>query len=84
MGSLLLRCDHCSEIMELQHLSSHNLSSCSKTEIPPTSKISLEQLLCQEIGDKQSVMEQQAMGMLAEKLFPSSGPLTCRTPKGKV
>lgn len=46
MGSLLVHCKQkCGEIVELQHLTTHLQSKCTKTPVPPSSAVSVDQLV---------------------------------------
>lgn len=84
MGSLLLHCS-CSQVIELCHLQSHLKSKCTDIPVPSPSAITVEQLLISADPDKaSSLMVTQTQGLLAEKLFSSSGPITCRSSTGKV
>ena len=81
IGSLLLHCsNNCGEVMELRHLLTHLSSKCENTTVPSPSKISVRQLL----DGPQTFMQTHAMGLVAEKLVPSNGPVTCRSSSGKV
>jgi hypothetical protein len=80
INSLLVHCNKCGEIMELRHLSTHLSSKCQNTTVPSPSKISVRQLL----DGSQTLMQTHTMGLVAERLVPSSGHVTCRSSSGKV
>lgn len=83
MGSLLVHCkQNCGEIIQVQHLTTHLQSNCKTTPIPPPSAISLEQLVASSATE--GLMVTHMRGLLAEKLFPSGGHVTCRSSTGKV
>lgn len=85
IGSLLVRCADCGEVMELRDLMAHTSSKCEHTTIPCPSKVTVKQLLLdREQGSKQSLMELHNMGLVAEKLVPSNGHVTFRSSSGKV
>ena len=85
IGSLLVRCTDCGEVMELQHLMTHASSKCEHTTVPCPSKVTVKQLLLdREQGSKQSLMELHNMELVAEKLVPSNGHVTLRSSSGKV
>lgn len=85
IGSLLVRCSkNCGEVMELRHLTAHISSNCEHTTVPSPSKTTVRQLLDREQGSKQSLMEKHNMGLVAERLVPNSGHVTCRSSSGKV
>ena len=91
MSCLLVWCTRkCGQVLELQHLQSHLRSDCTRTEISPPSSVTVEQLLhcvsdqCGH-GRETSLLVTHTTGLLAEKLFPSSGGhITCRSSTGKV
>ena len=85
MGSLLLHCsERCDQILQLQHLKTHLQSSCEQTMIPQLAAISVEHILSKDLYQSPSLMKIHTMGLLTEKLFPTSGPVTCRSSTGKV
>lgn len=80
MGGLLLRCNRCAEVMELRHLMAHLRSSCHVTEIPPPSKITVDQLMRRF----PSKMDTHTTALVVEHLIPAIGQVTFTSPKGKV
>ncbi len=85
MGSLLIQCNRkCGQVIQLQHLTSHLQSNCSRMEIPPPSSITAEQLLVSYPDREPPLMVTHTMGLLTEKMLPSGGHLTCRSSTGKV
>ena len=82
LESLMLSCDRgCGQILELQHLRRHINSKCTDTPIPPPAKITVEQLL--DMGST-SRLQMHTMGLVAEKIIPSNGPVTLCSSTGKV
>lgn len=85
LDSLLVHCiKGCGEVMELQHLMQHIESKCTDIPVPPSSKITVEQLLELQLQESSSHLQTQTMGLLVQKLFPSNGAVTCRSSSGKV
>ena len=82
LGSLLLHCEKgCGQVVEFRHYNQHRESQCEHIPVPPPSKITVEQLLQLETT---SLLHTNTMGLLIEKLIPSTGSVTFRSPTGKV
>lgn len=85
LDSLLIRCTKgCGEIIQLKDLMNHVNSICTDTPIPSPSSITVEQLLQLHSDNLPSQLRANTTSLLVEKVFPSNGPLTCRSSSGKV
>ncbi len=80
-NSLLVTCK-CGEVTELIHFQQHLISECSEIKIPPTSNVTIDNML--QTKGSTSQMHTQTMGLLVEKLLQQNGPLTYRSNSGKV
>ena len=81
-GNLLLHCTKgCGQVVELQHLTAHIDSVCVDVNVPPPSKVTVEQLVQLQPS---SQLYTAIMGLVAEKMIPASAPVTLRSSTGKV
>ena len=84
ISSLLIRSNqNCDEVMALKDLHKYVQSQCTQTEVPPTSIITVEQLLVQDTGETVTLMKKHTMGLVAE-MFPKGGYTTLKSSTGQV
>ena len=83
-ATLLVKCERCNTKMELQHLCTHVLSACQNTQPPSPSKVTVRQLWEGTSTSSPTPMEIQTVGILAQRVAPTTGSVVRCATKGQV
>ena len=83
-ATLLVKCERCNAKMELQHLRTHVLSECQNTQPPSPSKVTVRQLWEGASTSSPTPMEIQTVGILAQRVAPTTGSVVWCATKGQV